>query len=147
MYFFYHFSCFFRTQTFQRVPIIPLFEKDCIMQKVTCCQPLKLVSFTMLLWQDVFYQVLYEWASSVLANEHNITFLSICHELAGPALGLDLVCFFTYAWPIEVCLLKSAVKADLFVGSTSLVMYIFQSSLGFHPSHTSGQNPTWHPAV
>ena len=61
------------------------------MQKVTCCQPLKLVSFTMLLWQDAFYQVLYEWASLVLVDEHSITFLYICLELAGLALGLDLV--------------------------------------------------------
>ena len=147
MYFFYHFSCFFRTQTSQRVSIIPLFEKDCIMQKVSCCQPLKLVSFTMLLWQDAFCQVLYEWVSPVLANEHSITFFSVCCELAGPALGLDLVCFFTHAWPIEACPLKSAVKADLSVRSISLVMYIFQFSLGFHPSHTSGQNPTWHPTI
>ena len=116
-------------------------------QKVTCCQPLKLVSFTMLLWQDAFCQVLYEWVSPVLANEHSITFFSVYCELAGPALGLDLVCFFTHAWPIEACPLKSAVKADLSVRSISLVMYIFQFSLGFHPSHTSGQNPTWHPAI
>ena len=95
------------------------------MQKVTCGQPLKFVSFTMLLWQDAFYQVFYEWASLILAVEHNITFLSICRELAGPALGLDLVCFFTHAWPIEVCPLKLAIKADLPTGSTSLVMYVF----------------------
>ena len=57
----------------------------------------------MLLWQDAFCQVLYEWASPVLADEHSITFLSVCRELAGPALGLDLVCFFTHGWPIEAC--------------------------------------------
>ena len=142
MYFFYHFSCFFRTQTSQKVPIIPLFEKDCIMQKVTCCQPLKLVSFTMLLWQDAFCQVLYEWASPIFAGEHSITFLSVCRELASPAQSLDLVCFFTHAWPIEACPLKPTVQADLPAGSTSLIMYIFQFSLGFHPSHTFGQNST-----
>ena len=73
------------------------------MQKVTCGQSLKFVSFTMLLCLDALCQVLYEWASSILANEHNITFLSIYRELAGSALGLDLVCFFTHAWPIEAC--------------------------------------------
>ena len=114
------------------------------MQKVTCCQPLKFVSFIMLLWQDALCQLLYEWASPILADEHSITFLSVCRELAGPALGLDLVCFFTHVWPIEAYPLKSAVKANLPAGSTSLVMYIFQFSLGFHPSHTSGQNSTWH---
>ena len=95
------------------------------MQKVTRGQPLKLVSFTMLLWQDAFCQVLYEGASLILADEHIITFLSVCSELAGFALGLDLVYFFTHAWPIEACPLKFAVKADLPAGSTSLIMYIF----------------------
>ena len=138
MYFFYHFSCFFMTQTSQRVPIIPFFEKDCIMQNLTCCQPLELVSFTMLLWQDAFCQVLYEWASPVFDDEHNITFLFVYRELAGLALGLDLVYFFTHAWPIEACLLKSAVKADLPARSTSLVVYFFQFSLSFLLPHTSG---------
>ena len=95
------------------------------MQKVTRGQPLKLVSFTMLLWQDAFCQVLYEGASLILADEHSITLLSVCHELAGFALGLDLVCFFTHAWPIEAFPLKSAAKADLLARSTSLIMYIF----------------------
>ena len=95
------------------------------MQKIMRGQPLKLVSFTMLLWQDAFCQVLYEWAPLILADEHNITFLFVYRELAGSALGLDLVCFFTHAWPIETCPLKPTVKADLPAGSTSLVMYIF----------------------
>ena len=95
------------------------------MQKVTCGQPLKLVSFIMLLWQDAFCQVLYEWASPILADEHNITFLSVCRKLVGSALGLDLVCIFTLAWLIEAYPLKPAIKADLPAGSTSLVMYIF----------------------
>ena len=100
------------------------------MQKVTRCQPLKLVSFIVLLWQDAFCQVLYEWAFPVFANEHNITFLSVCYELAGPVLGLDSICVFTHAWRIEACPLKFAVKADLPTGSTSLVMYFLQLSLG-----------------
>ena len=138
------------------------------MQKVTCCQPPKLVSFTVLLQQDTFCQVLYEWtslvfvdehsvtflsvcrkltgltlsafvagcllsntvwmASLVLADEHSVTFLSLCRKLAGLTLGLNSICVFTHAWPIEVCPLKSAVKADLSTGSVS-------------------QDPTWHPAV
>ena len=78
------------------------------MQKVTCCQPLKLVSFTMLLWQDAFCQVLYEWASLVFIDEHSITFLFVCCELAGPTQSLDLV-FFTHACPIEACPLKPTI--------------------------------------
>ena len=57
----------------------------------------------MLLWQDALCQVLYEWAPPILADEHNIIFLSVCCELAGSALGLDLACFFTHAWPLEAC--------------------------------------------
>nr|POF21551.1 hypothetical protein CFP56_10764 [Quercus suber] len=96
----------------------------------------------MLLWQDTFCQVLYEWASPVLTDEHNITFLFVCGELSGPALGLDLVCFFTHAWPVEAYPLKSVVKVDLPAGPTSFVVYFFQFSLGFLPPHTSGQDPT-----
>ena len=117
------------------------------MQKVTHCQPLKLVSFTVLLWQDAFCQVLYEWASPVFADEHNVTFLSVCCELAGPALGLDSIYVFTFAWPIEACPLKSAVKANLPAESASLVMYFFQLSLGLLQPHTSGQDPTGHPMI
>ena len=83
------------------------------MQKITRCQPPKLISFTVFLWQDAFCQVLHEWASPVFADEHNVTFLSICCELAGPTLGSDSVCIFTHAWPIEAYPLKSAVKVDL----------------------------------
>ena len=95
------------------------------MQKVMRGQPLKLVSFIMLLWQDAFCQVLYKWAPSILADEHSITFLFVYRKLAGSALGLDLFCLFTHAWPIEACPLKPAIKADLPAGSTSLVMYVF----------------------
>ena len=84
---------------------------------------------------------------SVFTDEHNITFLSVCYKLTGFALGLDLICVFTYAWPIEACPLKSAVKADLPAGSASLVMYFFQLSLGLFLRHASGQDPTRHPAV
>jgi len=117
------------------------------MQKVTCCQPPKLISFTVLLRQDTFCQVLNEWTSLVFTDEHNVTFLSVCNKLAGFTLGLDLICVFTYAWPIEACPLKSAVRADLLAGSTSLVMYFFQLSLGLFLRHASGQDPTRHPAV
>ena len=147
MYFFYYFFYFFRAQTTYGVPIISFFEKDSIMQKVMRCQPLELVSFAMLLWQDAFYLVLYEWASPVFANEHNITFFSICCKLAVPTLGLDSVCIFTHARPIEACPLESALKADLLARSASLVMYFFQFSLGFLLPHTSGQDPTWHPVI
>nr|POF18731.1 hypothetical protein CFP56_24959 [Quercus suber] len=58
----------------------------------------------------------------------------------GPTLGLDSVCIFTHAWPIESCPLKYAVKA----GSISLVMYFFQLSLGLLLPHASGQDPTRH---
>ena len=95
------------------------------MQKVMRGQLFKLVSFTILLWQDAFCQVLYEWAPLILTDEHSITFLSVCRKLVGSALGLDLVCFLTHAWLIEACPLKLAVKADFPAGSTSLVMYIF----------------------
>ena len=95
------------------------------MQKVARCQPPKLVSFTVLLWQDAFCQVLHEWASPVFADEHNVTFFFVYYELAGPTLGLDSVYVLTHAWPIEACPLKSAVKVDLPVGSASLVMYFF----------------------
>ena len=57
------------------------------MQKVTCCQPPKLVSFTVLLRQDTFCQVLYEWTSLVFADEHSLTFLSVCRRLTGPTLS------------------------------------------------------------
>ena len=117
------------------------------MQKVTCCQPPKLVSFTVLLRQNTFCQVLHEWASPVLAGEHNVTFLSIYHELAGPTLDLDLICIFTHTWPVEACPLKSVVKADLPAGSASLVVYFFQFSLGLLLPYTSGQDPTWHPTA
>ena len=117
------------------------------MQKVTRCQPPKLISFTVPLWQDVFCQVLHEWASLVFTDEHSVTFFSVCCELVGPILGLDSVCVFTHAWPIEACPLKFAVKADLPAGSASLVMYFFQLSLGFILLHAFGQDPTWHPAL
>ena len=56
------------------------------MQKVTCCQPPKLVSFTVLLQQDTFCQVLYEWTSLVFADEHSVTFLSVYRKLTAPTL-------------------------------------------------------------
>ena len=34
---------------------------------------------------------------SVFADEHSVTFFSICCKLAGPTLGLDSVCIFTHA--------------------------------------------------
>ena len=117
------------------------------MQKVTRCQPRKLVSFTVPLWQDAFCQVLHEWASLVFVNEHNVTFFSVRYELASPTLGLDSVCIFTHTWPIEACPLKSAVKADLPVGSASLVMYFFQLFLGFVLPHAFGKDPTRHSIV
>ena len=117
------------------------------MQKVAYCQPPKLASFTVLLWQDAFCQILHEWSPPVFADENSITFFSVCCKLVGPTLGLDLVYVFTYAWPIEACLLKSAVKANLPTGSTSLVMYFFQLSLGLLLPHASGQDPTKHLAV
>ena len=117
------------------------------MQKVTLCQPPKLVSFIVLLWQDAFCQVLHEWASPVFADEHNVTFLFVYREVAGPTLGLDLICIFTHTWPIEACPLKYAVKADFPVGLASLVVYFFQFSLGFLLPHAFGQDPTWHPAL
>ena len=117
------------------------------MQKVTRCQPLKLVSFTVFLWQDAFCQVLHEWASPVFTDEHSVTFLFVCCELAGPALGLDSVCVFTHAWPIEACPLKSTVKADLPAGSASFVMYFFQFSLDLLLPYASGQDPTGRLAV
>ena len=111
------------------------------MQKVTRCQPPKLVSFTVPLWQDVFCQVLHEWASLVFTDEHSVTFFSVRCELAGPTLDLGLVCVFTHTWPIEACPLKFAVKADLPAGSASLVMYFFQLSLGFVLPHHLDKTP------
>ena len=95
------------------------------MQKVARCQPLKPVSFTVLLWQDTFYQVLREQASPVFVGEHSVTFFFVCCKLAGLALALDSVCVFTHAWPIEARPLKSTIKADLSTGFASLVMYFF----------------------
>ena len=95
------------------------------MHKVACCQPLKLVSFSVLLWQDTLCQVLQEWTSPVYACEHNLTFLSICCKLAGLAFGLDLIYVFTYTWPLEACPLKPMVKIDFSAGSASLVMHFF----------------------
>ena len=95
------------------------------MHKVACCQPLKLVSFSVLLWQDTLCQVLQEWTSPVCACEHNLTFLSICCKLAGLALGLDLIYVFTYTWPLEACPLKPMVKIDFSTGSASLVVHFF----------------------
>ena len=66
------------------------------MQKVTCCQFLELVSFTALLWQDTFCQVLHEWTPPVLADKYNVTFLSVCCKLASLTLGLDLICILTH---------------------------------------------------
>ncbi|XP_065630960.1 uncharacterized protein LOC112030129 isoform X1 [Quercus suber] len=91
--------------------------------------------------EDAFYQVLYKWGSPVFADEHSGTFLSICRKLAVPTLGLDLVYIFTHVWPIKARSLKSAVKADLSIGFTSLLMYFFQLSLGLLLPHTSGQDP------
>ena len=101
------------------------------MREVTCCQPLKFVSFTMLLWQDVFCQVLHEMAPPILADKYSVTFLPVCRNLAGPILGLDLICVFTHTWPIEACSLKSAVKTNFPARLASLVVYFFQFSLGF----------------
>ena len=98
------------------------------MQKEMCCQPPMLVSFTVPLWQNAFSQVLCDWTSLVFTDEHNPTFFSVCCKLASPTLGLDSVCNFTHARPIEVCPLKFAVKVDLSAGFAS-------------------QDPTWHPAV
>ena len=117
------------------------------MQKVACCQPPKLASFTVLLWQDAFCQILHEWSPPVFADENNVTFFSVCCNLVGPTLGLDSVYVFTHAWPIEACLLKFVVKANLPIGSASLVMYFFQLSLGLLLPYASGQDPTRHLAV
>ena len=108
------------------------------MQEVTCCQPLKLISFTVLLWQDAFCYVLYERASPNLADEYSVTFLPVCRKLASPTLGLNLICIFTHAWPIEACPLESAVKIDFPARPASLVVYFFQFSLGFLLAHSSG---------
>ena len=128
-------------------PIIPFLEKASIMQKITCCQPLKLVSFSVLLWQNTFFQVLCEWTSPVFTDEHRVTFLSICCNLVGLTLGLDLICVFTHTWPIETCPLKSAVKIGLSAGSASLIMHFLQLSLGLLLPYAFGQYPTWHPVV
>ena len=117
------------------------------MQKISCYQTLKLVSFTVLLWQDTFSQVSHKWTPLVFANEYQATFLFVCCKLAGLALGLDLVCVLAHAWPIETCPLESAVKVDFFTGPTGLIMYFLQLSLGLFLPHTSRLDPTWHPAV
>ena len=67
------------------------------MQKVVRCQPFKLVSFTMLLWQDALYQVLHKRFSPIFANEDSIAFFPICCKLIGLTLGLDLVYVLTHA--------------------------------------------------
>ena len=74
-----------------------------------CCQPFKLVSFDVFLWQDAICQILHAWASLVFPDEHNVTFLYVCRKLVGLALGLDLIYVFTHTWPIEACPLKSAL--------------------------------------
>ena len=98
MYFFYHFFSLFRTQTPQRVSIIPSFKKDRVVQEVTCCQPLKFVPLAVSLWQDTFHQVLHKGGPPVLADEHSIALLPVCRKLAGPTLGLHLICVLTYVW-------------------------------------------------
>ena len=98
------------------------------MQKVMCWQSLKLVSFTVPLWQDTFCQVLQEWTPPVFVDEYSITFLSVCCKLAGLALGLDLVCVFANAWPMETCPLESAVKIDFSIEFAGLIMYFLQLS-------------------
>ena len=95
------------------------------MQKVARYQPFKLVSFTVSLWQNAFCKILRDWTSPVFADEHNVTFFSVCCKLAGSTLGLDLICVFTHTWLIETCPLKSVVKVDFPTGSASLIMYFF----------------------
>ena len=67
------------------------------MQKVARCQPFKLVSFTMLLWQDALYQVLHKQFSPIFANEDNIAFFPVRYKLTGLALVLELVRILTHA--------------------------------------------------
>ena len=59
------------------------------MQKVAHCQPFKLISFAMLLWQDTLCQVLHKQASSVFTSENNIIVLPVYSQMVGFALGLD----------------------------------------------------------
>ena len=93
------------------------------MQKVACHQSLRLVSFTVLLWQDTLCQVLHEWTPLVFANEYSVTFLSVCCKLVGLALGLDLICVLTHTWPIKTNPLESKVKIVLFAESAGLIMH------------------------
>ena len=137
MYFFYQLALFLETQTSQWVSIIPFHEKNSVMQKVTCCQSLKLVSFIMLLWQDTFCQVMHKRVPSIFVDENSIAFLFVYRKLIGLTLGLDLVHVLTHAWPIETYPLESAVKVDFSVEPTSSIMYFLQLSLGFLLPHTS----------
>lgn len=49
----------------------------------------ELIPFAMLLWEDTFYQVLYERASPILSGKHSIALFPVYSQMASFTLGLD----------------------------------------------------------